>query len=109
MWGSCEDSLMNLDVNVCKNQRRVCFICGEELKCVGKTILLNKKFSFCLYINDFNPDFQNFDFFLPSYNPFKNIFSKDYNIHLVLKAKYFELPSMTTDKDKLPMTMMFTL
>ena len=28
---------------------------------------------FCLYINNFNPDFQNFDFFLPSYNPFKVI------------------------------------
>ena len=28
-------------------------------------------FFFGLYINNLNPDFQNFDFFLPSYNPFK--------------------------------------
>ena len=25
-----------------------------------------------MYINNFNPDFQNFDFCLPSYNPFKS-------------------------------------
>ena len=30
-----------------------------------------KNTTFCLYINDLNPDFQNFDFFLTSYNPFK--------------------------------------
>ena len=27
---------------------------------------------FCLYINNFNPDFHNFDFFLPSHNPFNS-------------------------------------
>ena len=40
---SREDSSMNLDVNVCKNQRRVCFIRGEELKRVGRTIFIKSK------------------------------------------------------------------
>ena len=37
---SREDSLMNLDLNVCKNQRRVCFIRGEEFQHVGRTIFI---------------------------------------------------------------------
>ena len=37
---SREDSSMNLDVNVCKNHRRVCFIRGEEFKRVGRTIFI---------------------------------------------------------------------
>ena len=35
---SREDSSMNLDINVCKNQLRVCFIRGEEFPRVGRTI-----------------------------------------------------------------------
>ena len=68
---SREDSSMNLDVNVCKNQRRVCFIRGEEFQIVGTTIFIKKNASFCLYIYNFNPDFQNFDVLFPSYNRFK--------------------------------------
>ena len=37
---SREDSSMNLDVNVCKNQRRVCIIHGEEFQRVGRTIFI---------------------------------------------------------------------
>ena len=37
---SREDSSMNLNVNVCKNQRRVCLIRGEEFQRVGRTIFI---------------------------------------------------------------------
>ena len=48
---SCgEDSSMNLDVNVCKNQRRVCFIRGEEFRRVGRTIFMKWKMLLFAYI-----------------------------------------------------------
>ena len=40
---SREDSSMNLNVNVRKNQRRVCFIRGEEFHRVGRTIFIKLK------------------------------------------------------------------
>ena len=39
-------------------------ICGGEFQCVGRTIFIKfKMLLFSLYINNFNLDFQNFDFF----------------------------------------------
>ena len=47
---SREDSSMNLDVNVCKNQRWVCNIRGEEFQLVGRTIFIKSKMLLFLYI-----------------------------------------------------------
>ena len=47
---SREDNLMNLDVKVCKNQRRVCFIRGEEFQRVGRTIFIRYKMLLFAYI-----------------------------------------------------------
>ena len=59
--------------NVCKEQWWAPNISSEEFQRVGRTILIKSKmFSFSLYINNnINPDFQTFDSFLQSYNPFK--------------------------------------
>ena len=58
---------MNLDVNVRKTSGEHHKIRGEEFQRVGRSN--NIYASFSLYINYFNPDFQNLDFFLLSYNP----------------------------------------
>ena len=46
MWITCNGLtkvlLMNLDVNVCKNQHWVCNICSEEFQCAGRTIFINQ-------------------------------------------------------------------
>ena len=55
-----------------KERRRVCFIRGEEIQYVGRTIFIEKNASLCLSINNFNPDFiqtkpvvdSDFDFLL---------------------------------------------
>ena len=48
----------------CKEQLWGSNICGEKFQSVGKTIYIkSKNASFPPYINNFNLDFQNFDFF----------------------------------------------
>jgi hypothetical protein len=62
----CDSQWFSLIVRwICIGHAKIvqwCFICGEEFQRVGRTIFI-KNASFCLYINNFNPDFQNFDFF----------------------------------------------
>ena len=43
MQRSHKGGLMNLDVNVCKNQHWVCNICGEKFQHVGRTIFIKSK------------------------------------------------------------------
>ena len=56
------------DVKISKEQRWAPNMRGEEFWTI---FIKSKMLLFFLYINNFNPDFQNFDFFLLSYYPFQ--------------------------------------
>jgi hypothetical protein len=75
MQQSLKGSLMNLDVNVCKNQHWVCNNCGEEFQHVGRTIFIKSKMLLFPYtlINS-TRIFKILTFFYQVKNPFKVIY-----------------------------------
>ena len=78
-----EGSLMNLVVNVCKRQRWVFFIHGEEFKCVCRTIFIKSKMLLFPYTLIILTRIFNIVTFFPIYNPFNNQIKQKKNTYII--------------------------